>query len=88
MDKSNRIKFGVGLEKDSNAPTEEMNPFPVFRSKPGFSISVAVLVRRVRISNGGSIPYSACASKSNAATPAACGAAADVPKKLGRPSLS
>src|SRR5215831_20265803 len=59
-----------------------MSPNPLLLSKPGAPISIAVLSRVLYIWAGIRVGLSC---KSNAATPAAWGAAADVPKKLENP---
>src|SRR5437870_7639152 len=62
-----------------------MRPNPLSLSKPDVPMSVAVLSRLLYILAGVAVGL---ACKSNAATAAACGAAADVPKKFGKPSAS
>src|SRR5262245_62561193 len=59
-----------------------MSPNPLLLSKPGAPISIAVFSRVLYIWAGVTVGLFC---KSNAATPAACGAAADVPKKLENP---
>src|SRR5262245_45325018 len=59
-----------------------MKPDPVSLSKPGVPISIAVFSRLLYNLDGVRVGL---ACKSNAATPAAWGAAADVPKKLENP---
>ena len=82
---------GYGLEKRNNALSACINPKPVFTSYPGTSISIALLCNKDFICGPVkevSLLNLFLASISKAATAAACGAAAEVPKKLGNASLS
>ena len=67
---------------DCNACIAITIPAPASRSTPGASLSIAVLIRAVRICAGVS-PGESCFS--NAVIAAACGAAADVPKNEPNP---
>ena len=82
------IGFGVipvTLNSHISAASAWMRPNPESLSKPAGRMFRAVLCR-VDSTWAGVMDGSAC--RINAATPAACGAAADVPKKLGKPSPS
>jgi len=73
-------ELAVREYSESTAASALIKPFPVAKSNPGVPISIHELIRAVLISFGVAVGF-ACSI--NAATAAACGAAAEVPKKLG-----
>ena len=78
--------YGVGLAKVIKALCACINPEPDIWSSPGVSMSRAEFFKRVRMASGLNVLSKsnfALASIISAATPAAWGEAAEVPKKLG-----
>ncbi len=75
----------VSVWSAASAASAWMRPNPVLVSKPTAPRFWAVFSRVLRTASGVSVG-TACTS--SAATPAAWGAAAEVPKKLGKPSKS
>src|SRR5262249_37387966 len=79
------ITSGVTLTIDARARSAWIKPNPRSKSTPGGPLRLAV-VSRISYTLAGSMVGTACNIR--AATAAACGAAADVPKKFGKPSGS
>src|SRR5215471_2575608 len=78
--------IGVSNPNVRMARSAWMKPAPEMLSKPGVAISIAVDCRIDFISDGDiPVPLNFWLPEINrAATPPACGAAAEVPKKLGK----